>query len=90
MSDPQRHTFRIIDNTTSRREPSLWRQTVLVVLMSGIFFGPGILADSAAMQWAGFVLFIIMVLICALAWTDEYLTPKQAREKIDAIEKGAA
>ncbi|MEQ8292510.1 MAG: hypothetical protein RIA08_09910 [Roseovarius sp.] len=83
------HTIRIIDNT-HKGKPSIWRQTGQVLLLSGILFGPGILADSTAMQWAGFALFLVLALFCLDAWNDSFLTPDKARQKIDEIEKAAA
>lgn len=89
MSTPERHVFRIIDETHTGK-PSFWRQLVIILLFPGVFFGPGILVDSNAMQWAGFVVFMILIALCAAAWFQDFLTPAEARRAIDKIEKGAA
>jgi len=59
------------------------------VLVPGAVFWPGLLSGSPAMQWAGFVLFLLFTVICIGRWTDEFKTPEEARKRIDEIEADA-
>lgn len=54
--------------------------------IAAVFFGPGILADSAAMQWAGFVLLIALIGVVIMAWDHPRLTIAEARKKLDELE----
>jgi hypothetical protein len=40
-----------------------------------------------AMQWAGFVLFLIFIIMSISRWLEAFKTPEEARKKIDEIER---
>ncbi len=78
-------TIRIID-ARQPKKPRLWWNLLVWVTVPGGLFWPGILAGSAAMQWAGFILFLLFTVICIARWLDEFKTPEEARKLIDKIE----
>lgn len=80
-------TIRLVDERQSRRR-SFKRALIGIIGIPAILFGPGLIADSAAMQWAGFVMFITLIAIAATIWDDERMTIKEARRKLDKMEAG--
>lgn len=48
--------------------------------------GVGIIADSAAMQWAGFIALALLVIAVAAQDKNRSLTFEEARKKIDRLE----
>ncbi len=83
--------IRIIDSRQKTKGVVKWIQTSgALALLSGILFGPGILVDSAAMQWAGFCLFLLLCTFAANAWNDMPMTIDEARKKLDELEKRSA
>ena len=81
----QLHIFRIIDARQSKRQ-SLWRTAVLLTCGPGALFWPGLLAGSAPMQWAGFALLMVFVVMLFIASTAVSVTIEEARRKLDAME----
>lgn len=77
----------IIDARQSRR-PSMWRGVAITLAMPTVFFGPGILTGSGAMQWAGFVLFMCLAGLTAIVIAEnrKRLTISEARQKLDELE----
>lgn len=51
-----------------------------------VLFGPGLLADSPAMQWAGFFLLIVYLFLTFLVFVADTLTIEEARAKLDELE----
>jgi uncharacterized membrane protein len=77
-------TIRIIDhrkNMVAKRVAGL----VYAALIASVLFGPGLLVGSAAMQWAGFV--ILMVLICGViaAADHDRMTVDEAINKLQKM-----
>ena len=81
-------TQRIIIVDRSWKVRPLWKRVLSWVLLVSIVFGPGLLADSAAMRWAGFVLmlFILGCIAVAEAQRPDTVTIAEARAVLDAIE----
>jgi uncharacterized membrane protein len=61
-----------------------WAGFVLAV------FGPGILADSAAMQWAGFAIMILFGFGAVAKYAGKKMTVSEARVLLDKIEANQA
>lgn len=78
-------TIRIVDSRQSKR-PSWFSAFAVCILIPGALFWPGVLTGSAAMQWAGFIAFILITFAMLGKWTDEFLTCDEARNRIDEIE----
>lgn len=81
-------TQRIIIVDRSWKVRPLWRRVLSWVLLVSIVFGPGLLADSAAMQWAGFVLMLFVMGCIAVdeARKSETMTIAEARSVLDELE----
>lgn len=83
------HHFRIINAQT--KDPYLVRLAKVVFSIAticAVFFGPGVLLDSAALQWTAAVVFWILVILALVAFHSSDLTIDEARAKLDEIEKG--
>lgn len=76
----------IVDARQSKK-PSIplviWR----AVATAAILFGPGLLANSAAMQWAGFVVLLCFLLLVLIGYNNERLTISEARKRLDKLEQ---
>lgn len=48
---------------------------------------PGAILDNTAMQWAGFVLFLVFLFAFVSRWLDEFVTIEEAQKKIDVLKK---
>lgn len=81
------HVIRIIDDGQSRR-PSIIRRVVPIASFCAFLFGPALLFDSAAMQWAGFVITFVCGVAMIFASADG-VTVAEAREKLDRVEREA-
>lgn len=87
MSDQTPEPVRI---TIVQKDPNLstgWKQMRNNLILSACVFGPGLLADSAAMQWAGFVLYAALsfaVLVYAIH-NHKLMTLTEAQAKLDKI-----
>lgn len=79
------HTIRIVDARQSKR-PNVIYPIAFIVLGPGALMWPGAVLDSSAMQWAGYILFLVFILMFTSRWLDEFCTPDEARKKIDEIE----
>ncbi|AHD09984.1 hypothetical protein PhaeoP75_02278 [Phaeobacter gallaeciensis] len=77
-------TFRIIDSR--HKHVPLWLGVLRWSIFASIVFAPGLLVESDAMQWAGFVVILGGVQIAVLGSTSEELTIEQARLRLDEIE----
>jgi hypothetical protein len=82
----KRHTIRIVDNRTSKRR-AFWKQIALITALPLSVFVPGLLADSAAMQWTGFGLFIVCGGMALDVINDQYLDISEARKRLDELER---
>ncbi|MDD7908530.1 hypothetical protein PUV47_01265 [Pseudovibrio exalbescens] len=83
-------TITIIDDAQSRK-PSLFRQFAVIAFFVAILFGPGLLANSAAMQWAGFIVCLILVSAAMKIRAGDRMTLHEARRKLEELEaKGRA
>lgn len=80
------HTIRIVDARQSKR-PTIIYPILFLICGPGALMWPGALMDNAAMQWAGFILFLVFLAMFIGRWLDEFVTPDEARKKIDEIEK---
>ena len=78
-------TINLSDNT--RRTRAISR--VLLFVMPITLIGVGIVADSPAMQWAGFVVTMLSIAAFStlLGKKNHGLTIAQARRRLDEIEK---
>lgn len=72
----------------STRPKVSWRVFVGPALQL-LIIGIGIAADSAAMQWSGFVILILSMFAFGMliAKKDENLTISDARKRLDEIER---
>lgn len=66
-----------------------WGRTVRSFLLIAALIGPGILLDSAAMQWMGFLIVLLVVVGLAVGSdkANKGLTPDQARARIAELEE---
>ncbi len=64
----------------------LAKTVAAIATMVGVFWGPGLLLDSAAMQWAGFIAFWGLVAFAVSRWNDLSMTIQEARAKLDELE----
>lgn len=81
----------IVDARQAKR-PHLAVRMFHAAFLVAILFGPGLAADSAAMQWAGFVLLILLLAGMAAAQASKRsprLTIAEARAHLDKLEKEA-
>lgn len=85
MAEKTSHTIRIVDARQSK-QPNIFRMLVAWIVLPGALFWPGLVAGSAAMQWAGFVFFLILTVVFVGRFVDEFKTPDEARKLIDEIE----
>lgn len=73
------------------REPfrtSPWARTFRAILVPTVLIGMGVLLDSSAMQWMGFVVTILTALGIALGkMRIEGMTIEEARKRLDEIER---
>lgn len=70
----------------NRDMPPFWQRIAQVCIATAILFGPGILADSAAMQWAGFLLFLAALAMALFGKDFEAMTISKAKERLAEIE----
>lgn len=65
-----------------------WGRTVRAFLLIAALIGPGIVLDSAAMQWMGFLIVLLVVVSLAVGSdkANKGLTPDQARARIAELE----
>ncbi|MBC7155749.1 MAG: hypothetical protein H5U19_14320 [Rhodobacteraceae bacterium] len=75
------HTINIKTNPKFRP----WRMLMTVSAQIGVI-GVGVLVDSAAMQWAGFVVLSLMLAELAIGADPRGLSIGEARREIDRIE----
>ena len=75
--------------TTSKFHPlrAVWSASTMVAVI-----GIGVAVDSAAMQWAGFLVLMLTALAVGIvkAAKNDGLTIDQARARLDEIEGGAS
>lgn len=85
MAKSHEINIRIIDATN--RWP-MFRSIVINASIVASLFGPGLLFGSAAMQWAGFVFWVVLVVLSAVALSQQFraMTLEGARAKLDEIE----
>ena len=73
---------------TDNRGSPTWRY-IRQILSTGVtfslLFGPGVYAGSNAMQWAGFIILMVMVVALIAASNNNYLPIEDAQKKIDEI-----
>lgn len=78
-------THKITINTNPQFRPL---QTVSSTALTVLVIGVGVVADSAAMQWAGFVSLLLTVIGLSVIKSkkDDCLTIDEARKRLDEIE----
>jgi hypothetical protein len=86
MTDKTR-AFILVDSTGSRLERIVTRIATNTVC-AAVVFVPGLLADSAAMQWAGFVFYAAMALGTLVVFVSDHKTADEIRAELDKIEAG--
>lgn len=70
-----------------KKPPPFWHSMLRLVGLASVLFGPGILLESTAMQWAGFiVLLVVSFLLLVTVASSEAMTIQQARKKLDDLE----
>ncbi|WP_282029245.1 DUF2069 domain-containing protein [Paracoccus marcusii] len=62
-----------------------WLGFLRASLLPLVLFLPGLIADSAAMQWAGFVALIFCFFAASIVSAEEWLTVNQARKRLDDL-----
>lgn len=70
-----------------RKQRPLWQRFLTGGAFVAVIFGPGLLADSAAMQWAGFVFLIAMLLLLPFSADYKSMTISEARKRLDELEE---
>lgn len=80
-------TIKIIVNAKFRPLRALWFASTMAAVI-----GVGVAVDSAAMQWAGFLMLMLIGLGSGIAKAskNEGLTIDEARARLDEIEGGAS
>lgn len=78
--------IRIIDDGQSRK-PNFTRRLWNAIMLGSVLFAPGLLAGSAAMQWAGFVVLLFLVFMSIYVATIHSFTIEEARKFLDHLEK---
>lgn len=69
--------------------PKLTWKTAVAPLLQMLLIGVGIVTDSAAMQWAGFIcLFVIVFCYAVVNGKTDQLSIPEARKRLDEIEAG--
>ncbi|AZV77879.1 hypothetical protein EBB79_08210 [Parasedimentitalea marina] len=76
--------IKVIDHR--HKHVPMWLVILQWLILVAILFGPGVLVDSTAMQWAGFIVFLAGAFLCLLGSTNEKLTIEQARTRLDELE----
>lgn len=75
-----------IEITDGRGKPPFWLALLRVSCFAAVMFGPGLVAGSAAMQWAGFVVLIVLLgLVLTFGHKREWLTLEQAKQKLSEM-----
>lgn len=77
--------IRIVDLRQSRGKGTIWSLCVTATLFLTLFV-PGLLADSAAMQWAGFLVLLVSLFLMMLGFNAKKMTIDQARAELDKLE----
>ena len=80
------HQIVIVDQRQSRTGGELVK-LVRAVALFAVLFVPGILADSAAMQWAGFVILLTFCLMALASYASPKMTIPEARQKLRDLER---
>lgn len=75
-----------IEIIDGRGKPPVWLAVFRVLCIASALFGPGLLIGSAAMQWAGFVVLIVFLMLALNSLSNkEWLTLDQAKRKLDEM-----
>lgn len=84
MADSNKISIRVVDETN--RQPVV-RSIVINTSSVAALFGPGLLFDSAAMQWAGFISWLICLglLLVAQGHRLRAMTLEEAQTTLDEI-----
>lgn len=77
--------IKIVADSNQKRQP-LWRPLCRSLAFTMTLFGPGLIFDSAAMQWAGFVVLLALAGMTVVQAETEWLTIDQARRRLDGLE----
>lgn len=79
--------MRIVLISDQRSRPSYTKAFIGQVLLLSMLFGPGLLFDSPAMQWAGFMFLLLIGVswIIALHSESKFLTIEEAKEKLNEL-----
>ncbi|MEX0303352.1 MAG: hypothetical protein AB3N24_13115 [Leisingera sp.] len=83
LPSPEPVFLHIVDH----RSPALWRNRIYSALVPIVLIGIGALLESAAMQWAGFLLTCFLALAVAFRANKDRLTIDQARDRLNEIER---
>lgn len=78
------------DHTVTIRITSKFKplRSLCVAASQVSVIGIGVMTESAAMQWSGFVILALAVLVAAATQPkSHHLTPDEARTEIDRLEK---
>lgn len=73
-----------IESPDRKRQP-FWLSVVKSAVFAAVLFGPGLVADSAAMQWAGFAVMLTYCFVALVAASAEGMTIDEARKKLDEM-----
>lgn len=77
-------TISIIDHRA--KHVPLWLGMLRWAMFAAILFGPGIAANSAAMQWGGFIILMVGTATAVLRSSHEKLSIPEARERLNELE----
>ena len=78
--------IRIVDQRQSRK-PNYFKAMSTPVVLFAMLFGPGLLAGSTAMQWAGFVVLLAMLFVTLISIIGDSMTIEEAREKLQELDR---
>ncbi|RWR28836.1 hypothetical protein D2T31_12040 [Sinirhodobacter populi] len=69
-------------------KPPFWKGVRNGLVFFGMLFGPGIIADSPAMQWAGFSILVMIFALALIHEATSWMTVEEAEKKIAEIKAG--
>ena len=79
-------SIRIHIESTDRKRQPFWLSVAKSAVFAAVLFGPGLVAGSAAMQWAGFAVMLTYCFVALVAASAEAMTIDEARKKLDEME----
>lgn len=86
METKQYITVRIVDRRKQKITSVLYSAACFLLVLF-VLFGAGIIFDSAPIQWAGFIIFLLFVALFVSLLNSSFLTIEEARKRLDELEQ---